>query len=159
MENELKQYELTCILEPHLDGAGLDDFKKDLEKTITDNKGKLVRLLEPEKRELSYPINKQGVAIYIVAQISFESGDVNEFLKELRTNKLIVRHLMTTLEIPKSDSDKPRVPKKPRIKKEETTEESKPLEGKPSFTKVSEGKKDNFNLEEIDKKLDELVGL
>ncbi|MFH1129324.1 MAG: 30S ribosomal protein S6 [Patescibacteria group bacterium] len=152
MENELKQYELTCILEPHLDGDSLDDFKKDLEKTIIDNKGKLVRLLEPEKRELSYPINKQGIAIYIVAQISFESGDVNEFLKELRANKLIVRHLITAMEIPKADSDKPRVPKKPRVKKEETID-------KPSFTKVSEGKKDNFNLEEIDKKLDELVGL
>jgi len=154
MENELKQYELTCILEPHLDGSSLDNFKKDLEKAITDNKGKLVRLLEPEKRELSYPINKQGIAIYIVAQMSFESGDVNEFLKELRTNKLIVRHLITTLEIPKADSDKPKAPRKPRIKKEETIEE-----GKPSFVKATADKKDNFNLEEIDKKLDELVGL
>jgi len=154
MENELKQYELTCILEPNLDGASLDNFKKELEKAITDNKGKLVRLLEPEKRELSYPINKQGIAIYVVCQMSFESGDVNEFLKELRTNKLIVRHLITTLEIPKAESDKPRAPKKPRIKKEESEGKDKP-----SFAKVSADKKDNFNLEEIDKKLDELVGL
>jgi ribosomal protein S6 len=121
MENEQKQYELTCILEPHLDGAGLDNFKKDLEKMVTDNKGKIVRILEPEKRELAYPINKQGIAIYVVAQISFESGDINNFLKELRTNKLIIRHLITALEVPSPESEKPRAPKKPRIKKEETT--------------------------------------
>jgi ribosomal protein S6 len=151
MENEQKQYELTCILEPHLDGAGLNDFKKDLEKIITNNKGKIVHLLEPEKRELAYPINKQGVAIYIVAHISFESGDVNNFLKELRTNKFIVRHLITALEIP--DSEKTKAIRKPRIKREIKDE------SKPSFTRVSENKKDKFNLEEIDKKLDELVGL
>lgn len=155
MENELKQYELTCILEPHLDGAGLDNFKKDLEKLVVDNKGKVIRLSEPEKRELAYPINKQGIAIYVVAQISFESGDVNNFLKELRTNKLIVRHLITALEVQSSDSEKSKAPKKSRVKKEETTEDK----GKPSFVKTSDGKKDKFNLEEIDKKLDELVGL
>ncbi len=153
MENELKQYELTCILEPHLDGSSLDNFKKDLEKTIIDNKGKLVRLSEPEKRELSYPINKQGIAIYIVAHIDFESSDINEFLKELRANKLIIRHLITTLEIPKADSDKPKAPKKPRIKKEEEGKD------KPAFAKAPTSKQDNLNLEEIDKKLDELVGL
>ncbi len=151
MENEQKQYELTCILEPHLDGAGLENFKTDLEKIITDNKGKIIRFSEPEKKDLAYPISKQGVAIYIVAQISFESGDIGNFLKELKTNKLILRHLITALEIPKSDFGKLKTPRKPRIKKEET--------GKPAFAKATTDKKDKFNLEEIDKKLDELVGL
>jgi ribosomal protein S6 len=153
MENEQKKYELTCILEPHLEGADLDNFKKDLEKIATNNNGRIEHFSEPEKRELAYPINKQGQAIYVACHLIFENNNVAEFLKELKTNKLILRHLITVFEnTSASDSDKPRLPRKPRIKKEEEV-------GKPSFTKVSEDKKDDLNLEEIDKKLDELVGL
>jgi len=159
MENEQKQYELTCILEPHLDGADLENFKKDLEKIVSNNNGQIKHLAEPEKKELSYPINKQGQAIYIVSHLVFEASNVAEFLKELKINKLVVRHLMTILEIPKADSDRSKAPRKPRIKKEED-------EGKPAFANLPAGrqgatadKKDNLNLEEIDKKLDELVGL
>jgi len=40
MENEQKEYELICVLEPHLEAAALDVSKKALEKTINDLKGK-----------------------------------------------------------------------------------------------------------------------
>jgi len=154
MENEQKQYELICILGPHLERTDLDIFKNDLEKMVNNNKGQVIRILEPEKRELAYPINKQGQGIYIVAQIAFESGNVNDFLRELKTNKSILRHLITVLEIPEQSSqEKPRTIRKPRIKKEIKDE------SKPSLVRTAEGKSDKFNLEEIDKKLDELVGL
>ncbi len=152
MENEQKQYELICILEPHLESADLKNFQKDLEKMVANNNGQIKHFMEPEKRELAYPINKQGQAIYVVSHLVFEANNIAEFLKELKTNKLILRHLITVLEETSvSGPEKPKLPRKPRVKKEE---------GKPSFVKIAEDKKDDkLNLEEIDKKLDELVGL
>jgi ribosomal protein S6 len=155
MENEQKQYELICILEPHLESADLESFKKDLEKMAIDNSGQVKYFMEPTKRELSYPINKQSQGIYIISRLVFETNNIAEFLKELRANKLVLRHLITVVETQQeSSTEKPRAPRKPRIKKEEET---------PAFTKVSAGKTEDkdekLNLEEIDKKLDELVGL
>lgn len=162
MENEQKQYELTCILEPHLESADLDGFKNDLETIIANHKGKIERFMEPEKRELAYPINKQGQAIYVVSHITFESGDVTEFLKALKTNKLVLRYIITKLEIPQEPTaitEKPKTIRKSKTRKEETTD-------KPSFVNLpagrhgtTEDKDEKLDLEEIDKKLDELVGL
>ena len=148
MENEQKQYELTCILNPSLEGADLDGFKKDMEKLLADNNGQLVHFMEPQKRELAYPIKKQEQGIYIVSHISLTSENVNNFLKELKTNKHILRHLISVLET--RQSEEPGAIKKPRIKKEIS---------KPAFVKSTAGKEGKMNLEEIDKKLDELVGL
>lgn len=156
MENERKQYELICILEPHLEGADLDNFKKDLEKMAADNNGKIGHFMEPEKRELAYPINKQSQGIYITSYLEFdESGNVNEFLKTLKTNKLVLRQMITILEVPQEGGERTKAIRRPRTKREE----GKSIEGKPSFTKVADGKDEKMDLEEIDKKLDELVGL
>jgi small subunit ribosomal protein S6 len=154
MENEQKQYELICILEPHLESADLENFKKDLEKMAIDNGGQVKHFMEPEKRELAYPINKQSQGIYIVSHLIFEANNIAEFLKGLKTNKLILRHLVTILEVPQeSTSEKSKISRKPRIRREEETKD------KPSFVKTTEDKDEKLNLEEIDKKLDELVGL
>jgi ribosomal protein S6 len=146
MENEQKQYELICILEPHLEGADLENFKKDLEKIATDNNGKIEHFMETEKRELAYPINKQNQGIYVASHLEFnESGNINEFLKTLKSNKLVLRQMITILEAPQEQTEKPKIIRKPRIRKEEN--------------EVSRSKEEKMNLEEIDKKLDELVGL
>lgn len=155
METETKQYELICILEPHLERADLDGFKKDVEKMLANNNGQLMHFTEPQKRDLAYPINKQNQGIYIVGHISLNPESVINFLKELKTNKQVLRHLISVLEIP--GHEKPRVAKKPRIKKE-----IKESIGKPAFVPLSGTAADKDNkvkLEEIDKKLDELVGI
>ena len=152
MENEPKQYELICILNPNLEKADLDNFKQDIEKMLANNGGQLVHFMEPQKRELTYPINKQSHGIYIVSHISLEPQNVIIFLKELKTNKQILRHLINVLEV--AEPEKPRMPRKPKAKKE--TEEKA---DKPAPVKTTASKDDRTKLEEIDKKLDELVGI
>lgn len=152
MENEPKQYELICILDPHLEKTDLDNFKQDIEKLLANNGGQLVHFTEPQKRDLSYPINKQNQGIYVISHISLEPQNVINFLKELKANKQILRHLINVLEIP--EPEKPRMPRKPK-----TNKEIKEVISKPAFAKTTTGKDDKMKLEEIDKKLDELVGI
>ncbi|HNU96882.1 MAG TPA: 30S ribosomal protein S6 [Candidatus Portnoybacteria bacterium] len=153
MENEQKQYELTCILEPHLESADLENFKKNLEKIAINHNGQIKHFMEPEKKELAYPINKQGQAIYIISHLVFESNKVNEFLKELKTNKFVLRHLITVQEEKTSisNTEKPKITRKPAAS-------VKRMQTNPSKSEGSD-ENDKLNLEEIDKKLDELVGL
>lgn len=109
--------------------------------------------MEPEKKELAYPINKQGQAIYIISHLVFESNKVNEFLKELKTNKFVLRHLITVQEEKTSisNTEKPKITRKPAAS-------VKRMQTNPSKSEGSD-ENDKLNLEEIDKKLDELVGL
>jgi ribosomal protein S6 len=130
----------------------LDNFKQDIEKLLANNSGQLVHFTEPQKRDLSYPINKQNQGIYVISHISLEPQNVINFLKELKANKQILRHLINVLEIP--EPEKPRMPRKPK-----TNKEIKEVVSKPAFVKTTAGKDGKMKLEEIDKKLDELVGI
>jgi small subunit ribosomal protein S6 len=154
MENEVRQYELICILEPHLEGADLDNFKQSFEKIVSDNKGKIIHFMDPEKRDLVYPINKQKQGIYLISHISLEPENIANISKELKTNKNVLRSLITVLETPSEPRfEKPRVKKPLKTKKTLSYTNTKIQENKPA------DKDDKIKLEEIDKKLDELVGL
>ena len=145
MEENQKQYELTCILSPHLEEADLNGFKKEFEAMINKKEGKIIYFREAERKGLAYPINKQKEGIYLISHIEIKPENIADFLKELKTKKEILRYLIVYLEAPKQEADKFKTPRKiVKIKKSPAT---KPTENK------------GIKLEEIDKKLDELVGL
>lgn len=145
MDEARKQYELTCILSPHIGEADLNGFKKELERMIGEKKGKIIHFREAERKGLAYPINRQKEGIYLLSHIEIEPENVADFLKELKTKNEVLRYLIVYLEIPKQENNRPRTPRKiVKIKKITTT-------------KSAESK--GIKLEEIDKKLDELVGL
>jgi small subunit ribosomal protein S6 len=149
MENELKQYELLCILTPHLEGDELNTFKSALETSIAQSNGKIIHFTEEEKRDLAYPINKQNQGLYLVSHIEMEPTKIDDFSKSLKLNRQILRHTINYLE-PMTNAGELRIFKKAR--KEKT------LISAPRKTKITKDK-ENIKLEEIDKKLDELVGL
>jgi len=152
MDNALKQYELICILDPTLEGTDLNNFKQVIEKLLIDNSGKLIHFMDPQKRNLTYPINKQNQGIYVTSHISLNPENVINFAKELKNNKQILRHLISVLEA--AGEEKPKTTKKPRIKK--TAKEEGTLSIKRESSTIQD---DKTKLEEIDKKLDELVGI
>lgn len=149
MENELKQYELICILNPRLDGVELDNLKQDLEKNINQLNGKIIHFKDMVKRDLAYPINKQHQGIYLIIHVELNPEKIADLSKILKSNTQILRQIINYLETSK-ETEKPRTIKKPtQIKKFIKRD-------RPSSVKTAE---DKIKLEEIDKKLDELVGL
>lgn len=153
MENEAKQYELICILSPQLEGTDLDAFRQFFEKIVADNKGQVIHFMEPEKHELVYPINKQSQGIYLIAHISLEPENVSVVSRELKTNKNLLRSLITIIETP---SEKRIEKLKKTIKKPAPS--TRRRQAGPQKPENSSGD-DKVKLEEIDKKLNELVGL
>ena len=143
MEDSQRQYELVCILHPQLDEDDLENTKREIEETI--NKiGGTISFKESEKRELAYPINKQGQGIFLSGQVSILAENVANLSKELKLNKQILRHLINQVARVKAEFKRKIKPKKIIKKQIKKIEEKKEKE-----TKVK--------LEEIDKRLDEII--
>jgi len=142
----LRNYEIIFIFAPQLEEADLDKSKQEISNLIT-KYGGTISFKELEKRILAYPINKQNLGIYLTTQTSISPENLAELSKQLKLNKQILRHIINQLETPKAIIEKPKAIKK-IIPKKTLTAEIK----KATPTKTTEGK-----LEEIDKKLDELI--
>ena len=135
-EQPQKEYELICILSPQLEGTDLENTKKEIEGIITRSEG-TINFKESDKKNLAYPINKQGQGIYLISQISINPEKIPDFSKELKLNKQVLRHLISRITVPKPKIRKERpkkIIKKPEPKVEEKT-----------------------SLKEIDKKLEEII--
>lgn len=143
MDEGQRQYELTCILSPQLDGGDLEKTKKEIEDIVNKING-AISFKESEKRELAYPINKQGQGIFLRGQVSILAENVANLSKELKLNKQILRHLINQVVEVKPEPKREIKPKKIIKKQIKKIEEKKEKE-----TKVK--------LEEIDKRLDEII--
>lgn len=143
MDEVQRQYELTCILSPQLDGNDLEKTKKEIGEAVG-KMGGTISFKESQKKDLAYPINKQGQGIYLFSQLSIAPENITNFSKELKLNKQILRHLINQLIEIKVKPKKEIKPKKIIKKQIKKIEEKKEKE-----TKVK--------LEEIDKRLDELI--
>lgn len=144
-----KEYELVCILSPQLEGADLENIKKEIEQTII-GLGGTINFKETKKHDLAYPINKQGQGIYLISQTSIPSSKVADLSNELKLNKQVLRHLITQLPI-----IKPEVKKAKRVIKKPVAHAERKQADPPESEDF--GKKEKIKLEEIDKKLNEII--
>lgn len=148
MNETKRQYELIIILPSNLDGVGLDNIKKEIKET-TIKLGGEIDFKEQEKRDLAYPINKQGQGIYLINQLSIIPEKVSNLSNELKLNKQVLRHLITQISIIK--------PEVKKAKSKKVIKKSK-VEKKPSYVPTKVGTtEDKTSLKEIDKKLDEII--
>lgn len=143
----MKEYELLCILSPKLEGADLDKTKNEISEATAKLEG-AISFKESGKKPLAYPINKERQGIFLISQVSIFPEKLIELSKELKANKQILRHLISQMKPIEEESGKPRIIKKPLKPKKVITkkEQSEPE------------KTSGETLEEIDKKLDQIIG-
>lgn len=154
-EENQKNYELILIFPPQLEGNDLENIKKEIETTIKQFEGKIT-FKKQNIQTLAYPINKQRQGVFIISQISISPEKISALSKELKVNNQVLRHLIT--HIPISANVKKPI-KKPFIYEKQTMEpipikEEKKIGPEPKEKKPEEEK---IRLEEIDKKLDEII--
>ena len=173
MENEdQRQYELTLILSPNLQEGEINSLEQEIEKGIKELKGSLKNQGKPEKRELSYPIKKFQSGYFVLLTFLLGPDKIEELSSLLKDKKDIIRYLINLapeekLFIPKK---KPRpmaqkpgaLEKRPEIEKfkkltKEVTEKEIEILKKDSEKKRKKEKE--VKLENIDKKLDEILGI
>lgn len=143
-------YEINLLISPNLTEAEISSFvlktKEELQKY-----GRIEGTAVPERKKLAYPLLKQIEAWLYFFNLIPAAADKKELLdsveKTLKENKEILRFIII-----KKDTKKTEAPVKPMrtrpMRIEEKTE--KPSEEKPKKTKVQ--------MEEIEEKLDEMLG-
>lgn len=168
MENEdQRQYELTLILSPNLLEGEIDSLEQEVEKGIKELKGSLKNQKKPEKRELSYPIKKFQSGYFVLLTFLLGPDKIEALSSLLKDKKNILRYLINLA------PEEPSFVKatRPRLAKDEKglkIEKFKKLTKEVTEKEIEILKKDSekkrkkekeVKLENIDKKLDEILGI
>ncbi|MDD5589640.1 MAG: 30S ribosomal protein S6 [Candidatus Portnoybacteria bacterium] len=135
-------YELTYILNPNLSEEEVKVQADKIREFIVGLGGQIKDEKLGEKRKLAYEINKHNFGFYVTVQMVIASEKLVELEKWLKTENSILRHLLVTKE---EEKEIPAPIRMPRIEKP-----SAPLE-------ETSPKQEKAKIEEIDKKLEEIL--
>jgi len=136
-------YELTYIINPVSSESGSNAVAAKVRSFIVEQlAGQIKKEYIGEKKRLSYPIKKQSSGTYVTAEIIVESEKMDELTKFLELNNDILRHLVLTVD------ERVKVKKSPRIK---------PMAIAIPAEEISTARTEKVGIEELDKKLEELL--
>lgn len=137
-------YELTYILNPNLSEAEAANQTNKVRGFINDLGASIKSEKVWEKRRLAYPIKKQGFGFYVTTEFEMGPEKIAELENRLRLEPQILRYLLITVEDTKH-ALRPIYRPKPK--------EKRALAPMPAET----GPKEKVKIEEIDKRLEELL--
>jgi len=159
--NENKSYQLTCLFLPSLDQGKIDEIIQKIKGLITTENGSISETTEPIKKNLAYPIKKHLEAFYWSSSFLLSDQIINKFRQQLDLEKNILRYLIN---IKKAETDpiKKETTKKPlneMIDKIEPLKEMPlgEMAKKPIKEEISFDTKKKVKIEELDKKLEEIL--
>ena len=144
LEENQRQYEIMFILSPELKEEHFVSFEEEIKTTIEKLGGTLKKKGVPERRNLAYPIKKFQSGYYLVINFLISPEKLKELPPTLKHKKEILRYI--TVLVPEK-----KLRPVSRKKVEPKTEKVE----KPQKKITKEGK---IQLEEIDKKLEEILG-
>lgn len=129
-------YEATFLVNPNVTRDDLDYLLQQIKDAITRLGGKIVKDFNGKKIVLAYPIKKLKQAYLYTVDFDMEPVKINEVKYQMKETKAILRHLLITKRVAKP---KPLVARMLKVK---------PKKVKP---------KEKIKIEELDKKLEELL--
>ena len=146
----MKYYELTYLASPDLSEENLNNLKEKIISLLQERSGVLNEIKNPVKTTLRYPIKKKKTAFLVTLNFCFNAEKMSNFEKNLKSVPEILRYLILT----GVTSGKP--PQTPFFQQKERSLEQKRIRRVPFRT--GRQKEPKVELEEIEKKLEEILG-
>lgn len=139
----MKNYELTYILAPHLTSEQVTQQATSIESFIQSKEGVIVKSEKTGAQVLAYPVKKQRSGYFVISEFQAQENMVQEVKSHVDGTKEVLRSAL--------------VVKKP-IKEMKALRRRKPT-APVNFDTVSrdEKKGEKADIQEIEKKLDELL--
>lgn len=131
----VNMYELSFIARATLSEDDLANLIEQTKKIIVDLEGEIAHGFANKKVYLAYPIKKQSQAMLCGFDFNLDKEKINVLESQIKKNENILRHLLFAKKIPK---EKPITAKRPKVK----------IKTKP---------KAKVKIEELDKKLEEIL--
>lgn len=142
-------YELAFILNPLLEKSDADAAAEKVRDFVNQAGGAVKNLTVQEKKKLSYAIKKQLFGYFTVIEFELEADKTEELQKKLALDKDVLRSLIINLNELRTQKPggKPRKPK--------PVPSAQAISGETPAQKPE--KTEKVKIEELDKKLEELL--
>lgn len=171
-ENETKKYEFSYWIKPDIADNNLGDVQNEIKNFIEKLSGKIVKEKNIVRENLAYPIKHYKYGFLKVLLMEFAPVKMDELLKYLKLNTNVLRYTIgvaNEIDIPEIKEFKKIViePQKTKSVIAEKTKEGEGAEEKkiadispetPAVRKAPEPEKEKITLEDVDKKLEEILG-
>ena len=168
MNEENKTYQLVCLLSPLLSPEELGRLVQEIKKEITDQEGlfvgKEVSAANLIRKRLAYPIKKHQEAFFLSADFVFPIQLINRFKKQIASKKDIIRCLISVKEKEEIQTKKTEeffdlgmVDKIEPISKQKAEEPEVKKTAPEKDAPVKKTVKEKVKIEELDKKLEEIL--
>lgn len=177
----MSRYEIMYLFSPKIKDEDLNPLVEQMRTLITKHKGKIVEELDMGKKKLAYPIKHFRHGFYYVIYHDMPTEKISALEKDLRLSDDVLRYLLvkhdersykalseqkkraSEAELEKKaegkDQDEPKEEKtetKPSVEEKPTAKDTKKRDDEKKARKA-EDKKEKAKLDELDKKLDEIL--
>ena len=155
MESDTKNYEIAYLISAHIPEDEAFGVAGKITGAIQDLRGLIGRIDEPKKRRLAYPIKISGTnhthGSFGWTRFTAAPERIAELQKKLKLEKNIIRFLVV--------EEVKRPVYEPRFRPDRSRMVSLPkLEEIKAFTPQAPKEEDKMKLEELDKRLEEILG-
>ncbi len=139
MDSESRQYEIAYLISPNISEEDVFGVAGKITTSLQDAKGLVSHIGEPKRRRLAYPIKKLSEAYFGWTRFSMSPENLADFEKKLKQEPAIIRYLVVIFEESLPE----------RIFRPRPTYTPRPTTPLPE---------ERMNIEELDKRLEEILG-
>lgn len=154
----MKTYELTFIITPQISSQEAEGLLKEVETFIQEQEGVILKSDKPTAQTLSYRIKKQASGFFANLELQIPEGKIKNIREKLDKNNKVIRNMIVVKNPAKLRKE--RRTRKPLFASEPIPMPLTKEEPAAVGALVQEEKKVDTKIElnEIDKKLDEILG-
>ncbi len=152
MSDEVKSYEIAYLINPDVSEDEVFGQAGKITSFIQDTHGLVGRIEEPKRRRLAYPINKFREAYFGWTVFAIAPERLAEIEKRVKAEKHVIRFLIAEeVKRPIPEFRPPRPRREPRFVRP-------PLGEIKPFAPQAPKEEDKTKIEELDKRLEEILG-
>ena len=146
----MKPYELTYIISSAVSSDDSETVKKELETFVQEKGGLILKSVKTVPQGLAYPIKKNSSGFFVTLEFQSEEKEIKGLKEKLEKEVKILRHFIII--------KKPmKVMKERRTRKPLMTEHKARIKTDNTEVYTTKAKKGDTKIEDIDKKLDEIL--
>jgi len=149
----MNQYELTYILSSLTEKEDAQALAGKIDEMIKGLGGQIKKEEFGDKKRLAYEIKKQSYGFYVILEIEIDPEKLEELQRELRLNRDVLRHLIIAVDEKALAEAAKAKQRQARPKAPASSTAAAP--SAPAVESSDKGEK--VKIEELDKKLDELL--
>lgn len=152
MDTETKNYEAAYLISPEVAEEEVFGEAGKITSFIQDAHGLVGRIEEPKKRKLAYPVQKLQNAYFGWTTFAIAPEKLADIDKKIKAEKNIIRYLIA------EEVKRPVVEFRPRPARPLRPAPAPRLEEVKPFVPQAPKEEDRAKIEELDKKLEEILG-